>query len=109
MLRTVASPDDAGVELDFCLIFPLLEGYDEPEILRSSSHQFCLTSLKRDSGDQFSSIYLSVNACTSERVKTSRPIGMFSGNIWTHRIVRKSPNLAASTKVYSGPATTSIM
>ena len=23
---------------------PALEGYDEPEILRSSSHQFCLTS-----------------------------------------------------------------
>jgi len=26
----------------------LLAGYDEPEILRSSSHRFCLTSAERD-------------------------------------------------------------
>ena len=36
MLRT---SDDAGVELDFVLS-SLLEGYDEPEILRSSSRIF---------------------------------------------------------------------
>ncbi len=36
--------DDVGVKLDFCLVSSLLEGYDEPEILRSSSRQFCLTS-----------------------------------------------------------------
>src|SRR5262245_26937573 len=29
---------------DFCLIFAPCEGYDEPEILPSSTHQICLTS-----------------------------------------------------------------
>ena len=42
MLRTSVS-DDAGVG-GFPVTSSLLEGYDEPEILRSSSHQFCLTS-----------------------------------------------------------------
>jgi hypothetical protein len=44
MLRTSIS-DDAGVELDF-VSSSLLEGYDEPEILRSSSRQFCLTGVE---------------------------------------------------------------
>src|SRR4029453_19241864 len=29
---------------DFCLIFAPCEGYDEPEILPSSTHPICLTS-----------------------------------------------------------------
>ena len=46
-----------------------------------------------------SSICLSVNGRTSERVNTRTPIGMPSRNMGTPRMVRKPPSFWASAKV----------
>ena len=46
-----------------------------------------------------SSICLSVNGRTSERVNARTPMGMPSRNIGTPRMVRKPPSLCASAQV----------